>query len=136
MELIKKEDVLEAYKKTGITAVEKNFIDRFPKKKGSGFINCGCALTALYLYQTGETFDDFFESKYKISQIFEHHEAKDYEAACFYRGFDGTGIGNKANNPTLMKFYENGQEVRKYLEENGIIVKDTVDIMKEEGIRW
>jgi hypothetical protein len=136
MELIKKEDVLEAYKKTGITATEKNFIDRFPKKDGSGFIKCGCALTALYLHQTGETFDDFFESQYKIFQIFEHHEAKDYEAACFYRGFDGTGIGARAHNPLFQEFYENGQEVRKYLEENGIEVKDTINIMKEEGQTW
>jgi hypothetical protein len=112
--MIKKEEILEAYKETGITPVDSVFIQTI--QAGGKEVQCGCALTALYLHETNRDFKEVESERRPENVILKYFNGRGIHPTSFYEGFDLVPIHMAEDTES----YDLGKETRYHLVKNGL----------------
>jgi hypothetical protein len=123
MRQLNEEEILEAYKKTGFTPVNRTYACQY-KLEGDNKVNCACALTTVYVAETGANFDEFLDlDAATASARLQSHFGPDDENESFYGFIDGFDLRlayEDEYTPEKYSFYDLGRQVYRRLEEQGM----------------
>jgi hypothetical protein len=109
--IITAEEIIRAYEVTGITPIHSGFYGVIDKE-GEGQVQCGCALTAVFLYRENKKLSDL-GSNYDVTSYFEEKFPKDFSIRSFYNGYDKRHKDEELN---YTQDFDLGSQIREEVE--------------------